>query len=92
VDRKLKVTGSSENRPCQLTSPAIHSNANRHPTPAHIVTVSRRQKERLHCPNPPHNEHAPHMKLSRPNDGISRIDQPEKHNHGWFVRVSLKGK
>jgi hypothetical protein len=32
------------------------------------------------------------MKLSRPNDGISRIDQPEKHNHGWFVRVRLKGK
>jgi len=23
--------------------------------------------------------------------GISRIDQPEKHNHGWFVRVTRKG-
>ena len=32
------------------------------------------------------------MKLSRPNYGISRIDQPEKHNHGWFVRIRLKGK
>ena len=32
------------------------------------------------------------MKLSRPNYGISRIDQPEKRNHGWFVRVTLKGE
>lgn len=24
--------------------------------------------------------------------GISRIDQPDKHNHGWFVRVTRKGK
>jgi hypothetical protein len=24
--------------------------------------------------------------------GISRIDQDEKHNHGWFVRVTRKGK
>ena len=24
--------------------------------------------------------------------GISRIDQEEKHNHGWFVRVTRKGK
>lgn len=24
--------------------------------------------------------------------GISRIDQPEKKNHGWYVRVTFKGK
>jgi hypothetical protein len=24
--------------------------------------------------------------------GISRIDQPEKHNHGWFVRLTRHGK
>lgn len=24
--------------------------------------------------------------------GISRIDQPEKKNHGWYVRVTYKGK
>lgn len=24
--------------------------------------------------------------------GISRIDQPDKHNHGWFVRVTRNGK
>lgn len=24
--------------------------------------------------------------------GISRIDQPEKHNHGWFIRLTCKGK
>jgi hypothetical protein len=24
--------------------------------------------------------------------GISRIDQPEKHNHGWFVRLTRRGK
>lgn len=24
--------------------------------------------------------------------GISRIDQPEKHTHGWYVRVSFNGK
>ena len=23
--------------------------------------------------------------------GVSRIDQPEKKNHGWYVRVTLKG-
>lgn len=23
---------------------------------------------------------------------ISRIDQPEKHTHGWYVRVHFKGK
>ena len=28
----------------------------------------------------------------RPNYGISRIDQPEKKNHGWYVRVTHKGK
>ena len=32
------------------------------------------------------------MKYSRPNYGISRIDQPEKRNHGWFVRITLKGE
>jgi hypothetical protein len=24
--------------------------------------------------------------------GISRIDQPEKHNHGWFVRLTRNGE
>jgi hypothetical protein len=24
--------------------------------------------------------------------GISRIDQPEKHNHGWLVQVTFEGK
>ncbi len=24
--------------------------------------------------------------------GISRIDQPEKHNHGWFVRLTRQGE
>jgi hypothetical protein len=24
--------------------------------------------------------------------GISRIDQPDKHNHGWFIRVTRNGK
>jgi len=24
--------------------------------------------------------------------GISRIDQPEKRNHGWFIRLTRKGK
>ena len=24
--------------------------------------------------------------------GISRIDQAEKKNHGWYVRVTFKGK
>lgn len=27
----------------------------------------------------------------RPMYGVSRIDQPEKKNHGWYVRVTLKG-
>jgi hypothetical protein len=31
------------------------------------------------------------MRLSKPNYGISRIDQPDKRNHGWFVRITLKG-
>jgi hypothetical protein len=31
------------------------------------------------------------MKFFRLNYGISRIDQPDKRNHGWFVRVTLKG-
>jgi hypothetical protein len=28
----------------------------------------------------------------RPNYGISRIDQPEKANHGWYVRIMSKGR
>lgn len=24
--------------------------------------------------------------------GVSRIDQPEKKNHGWYVRVTYRGK
>lgn|GEM_PF-1844508 len=24
--------------------------------------------------------------------GISRIDQPEKHTHGWFVRLTRQGR
>ncbi len=24
--------------------------------------------------------------------GVSRIDQPAKKNHGWYVRVTFKGK
>jgi len=24
--------------------------------------------------------------------GICRIDQPEKRNHGWFIRITRKGK
>ncbi|HQZ26962.1 MAG TPA: hypothetical protein PK648_02345 [Verrucomicrobiales bacterium] len=28
----------------------------------------------------------------RPNYGITRIDQPEKKNHGFYVRISHKGK
>jgi hypothetical protein len=27
----------------------------------------------------------------RPMYGISRIDQPAKKNHGWYVRVTFKG-
>ena len=32
------------------------------------------------------------MATSRPNYGISRIDQPEKKNHGFYVRVTHNGK
>ncbi|MEM7144179.1 MAG: AP2 domain-containing protein [Verrucomicrobiota bacterium] len=32
------------------------------------------------------------MKKPRPNYGISRIDQPEKKNHGFYVRITHKGK
>jgi hypothetical protein len=32
------------------------------------------------------------MAAPRPNYGISRIDQPDKKNHGWYVRVTHKGK
>jgi len=34
------------------------------------------------------------MSMNRPahTSGISRIDQPEKHNHGFFVRVQRSGK
>ncbi|NNE91635.1 MAG: hypothetical protein HKN23_08310 [Verrucomicrobiales bacterium] len=28
----------------------------------------------------------------RPNYGITRIDQPEKKNHGFYVRITHKGK
>src|ERR1035438_2124006 len=28
---------------------------------------------------------------NRPNRGIARIDQREKHNHGFFVRLQRKG-
>lgn len=31
------------------------------------------------------------MIAPRPMYGISRIDQEEKKNHGWYVRVTLKG-
>ena len=32
------------------------------------------------------------MPLQNPMKGISRIDQPGKHNHGFFVRLARKGK
>ena len=32
------------------------------------------------------------MAAPRPNYGISRIDQPEKKNHGWYVRVTHNAK
>jgi hypothetical protein len=30
--------------------------------------------------------------MKKPNDlyAISRIDQPEKKNHGWYVRISVR--
>lgn len=31
------------------------------------------------------------MIAPRPMYGISRIDQEEKKNHGWYVRVTFKG-
>lgn len=31
-------------------------------------------------------------KAIRPNYGISRIDQPEKRNHGFYVRISFGGQ
>ena len=32
------------------------------------------------------------MIAPRPNYGITRIDQPEKKNHGFYVRVTHRGK
>jgi len=32
------------------------------------------------------------MPTPRPTYGITRIDQPEKKNHGYYVRISHKGK
>lgn len=32
------------------------------------------------------------MATSRPNYGITRIDQPEKKNHGYYVRITHRGK
>ncbi len=32
------------------------------------------------------------MQRPRPNYGISRIDQPEKKNHGYYVRITHRGK
>lgn len=32
------------------------------------------------------------MKKPRASYGISRIDQPEKKNHGYYVRITHKGK
>tara|TARA_R110000850_G_scaffold157962_4_gene282048 strand:- start:171 stop:608 length:438 start_codon:yes stop_codon:yes gene_type:complete len=32
------------------------------------------------------------MIASRPNYGITRIDQPEKKNHGFYVRITHRGK
>jgi hypothetical protein len=31
------------------------------------------------------------IKLARPDYAISRIDQPEKKHHGWFVRIQMGG-
>lgn len=31
------------------------------------------------------------MRPPQANYGISRIDQPKKRNHGWFVRITLHG-
>ncbi len=32
------------------------------------------------------------MNTPRPNYGITRIDQPDKKNHGFYVRITHKGK
>jgi hypothetical protein len=32
------------------------------------------------------------MPARNPLKGIARIDQPEKHNHGFFVRLARRGK
>ena len=32
------------------------------------------------------------MDAPRPNYGISRIDQPDKKNHGYYVRITHRGK
>jgi len=32
------------------------------------------------------------MSSARPNYGITRIDQPDKKNHGYYVRITHKGK
>jgi hypothetical protein len=32
------------------------------------------------------------MLKPRPNYGISRIDQPDKKNHGFYVRITYRGK
>ncbi|MDF1851693.1 MAG: hypothetical protein P1U85_12725 [Verrucomicrobiales bacterium] len=32
------------------------------------------------------------MVSPRPNYGITRIDQPEKKNHGYYVRITHRGK
>lgn len=32
------------------------------------------------------------MTQPRPNYGITRIDQPEKKNHGYYVRITHRGK
>ena len=32
------------------------------------------------------------MSALKPNYGISRIDQPDKKNHGYYVRITHRGK
>ena len=32
------------------------------------------------------------MAAIKPNYGISRIDQPDKKNHGFYVRITYRGK
>lgn len=45
------------------------------------------------APNP-HPRRAPPRRMNTPSrtPGICRIDQPEKHNHGFFVRLARQGK